>query len=83
MENTIEDKDKISREALSNILAKLDRLEVSSAFQNAYVLIDNSDGSNPVNSRFIKFSDCTFKIGCTGYINLIDMQGDDYILRSA
>ncbi len=78
MENTIEDKDKISREALSNMLAKLDKLEASCAFQNAYVLLDNNTGDSYMqNAKFVKFSDCTFKIGRTGYIDFIGIQGDD------
>lgn len=78
MENTIEDKDKISREELSNMLAKLDKLEVGSAFQNAYVLLDdNTDDSSVENAKFVKFSDCTFKIGRTGYIDFIGIQGND------
>lgn len=78
MENTIEGKDKISREALSNMLAKLDKLDVCSAFQNAYVLLDdNTDDSSAENAKFVKFSDCTFKIGRTGYIDFIGIQGND------
>lgn len=78
MENTIEDKDKISREALSNMLAKLNKLEVCSAFQNAYVLLDdNTNDSSAENAKFVKFSDCTFKIGRTGYIDFIGIQGND------